>query len=342
MKRRRSHTSRSNKDSRRSLSGGLARIKPYKAVAPEQTVAEIRKRLSRLGLSFVEEAIRGESGCFSSCLQLMGAIDDEIVFQTMGKGRSSGYAKASAYGEMLERIQNLAFYMMLLYPTRPEAEGVQRAPLFDYFPDERILTDKEKRRGMDRLACDRSTSDELLQSGTVIGVPFRNIFESRDEYLPFRAFQVIVGSNGMCSGNTPAEAIIHGLCEVFERYVLKRLFLWPTAVPEIPLDWFAGHAIHGDLLRLAAERGCQVQIKDCAMGYRLPVIGLLIRDGEAMRYAFHLGADPSPVTALERCFTEMCQGGRIRFKDAGELSTLSDTAGLSAFWQTQLHLNIRC
>jgi hypothetical protein len=152
--------------------------------------------------------------------------------------------------------------------------------------------------------------------------------------------QVIVGSNGMCSGNTPAEALIHGICEVFERHVLKQLFLSPCSPPDVPLEFFSGHDIHKDLKRLAESNEYRVHVKDCSLGLRLPVIGLLIRD-RYEGYAFHLGADASPVTALERCFTEMCQGGRILFKDAGDLKGASGDVRNSEFWSTQLHLNIR-
>jgi len=46
----------------------------------------------------------------------------------------------------------------------------------------------------------------------------------------------------------------------------------------------------------------------------LPVIGVIVIDYETGKYAFRLGADISPITALERCFTELFQNGeKIRF-----------------------------
>lgn len=320
--------------------GRLARIKPYKAAAPDDTVSDIRSRLAGLGMSFVEEPIHGEEGSFSYCLRLVDGVRGEPVFQTMGKGRTDSYAMASAYGEMIERIQNLAFYMMLMYPSEPETGYSVRNLPFKYYLDEKALVGEELRRGIGRLSRDDPAPDDFLRTEPAIGVPFWNVFGSRAEYLPFRAFQIIVGSNGMCSGNTPAEALIHGICEVFERHVLKQLFLSPCSPPDVPLELFAGHDIHEDLNRLTESNEYGVHVKDCSLGLRLPVIGLLIRDRFG-RYAFHLGADPSPVTALERCLTEMCQGGRILFKDAGNLEGASGDVRVSEFWRTQLHLNIR-
>ena len=318
----------------------LSRLKPYKAAAPEDTVRDVRSRLAHWGLSVVEEAIGGESGRFSYALRLVDGARGAPVFQTIGKGRTDAYAKASAYGEMIERIQNLAFYMILLYSSEPETELSESLAPFRYFPDEKILSGEEWTCGFGRLFRNGPRPDDVLPGKSAVGVPFWNVFGARTEFLPFRAFQVVVGSNGMCSGNAPAEALIHGICEVFERYVLKRLFLSPWCPPDVPLEKFAEHDICADLRRLALDNGYDVRVKDCSAGLRLPVLGLLIRDANG-RYAFHLGADPSPVTALERCFTEMCQGGRILFQETDERTGEPGDVRVSEFWKTQLHLNIR-
>jgi ribosomal protein S12 methylthiotransferase accessory factor len=318
----------------------LSRIKPYKAAAPEDTILRIKSLLTNLGLNLVEDAIPQESGRFSHLLRLIDSDCGETVFQTVGKGRTDAYSRASAYGEMIERIQNLAFYMMLIYPSQPETDNSVHYVPFKYYPDEKTIMGEELHSGMRQLFGKHSGQDGILQINQAIGVPFWNIFTSHTEYLPFRALQVIVGSNGMCSGNTPAETLIHGICEVFERHVLKQLFLVPHALPDIPLELFTGHSIHDDLYRLAGREGYSISIKDCSLRLRLPVIGLLIRDRYG-HYAFHLGADPSPVTALERCFTEMYQGGNVIFKEMNDLESASGDVWTSEFWKTQLHLNIR-
>ncbi len=35
---------------------------------------------------------------------------------------------------------------------------------------------------------------------------------------------MINGTNGICSGNSYEEALIHGFSEIFERYVTKKYF----------------------------------------------------------------------------------------------------------------------
>ncbi|MFH0878832.1 MAG: YcaO-like family protein, partial [Lentisphaerota bacterium] len=319
----------------------LSRTKPYKAASPEQTIGVIQKILHNLGVSFVEEPIEGQGPFFSYCLRVVDATNHQTVFQTMGKGLTDAYARASAYGELIERLQNLAFFIMLKYPTESEL-GLDPDTPFKYFPDERFIawTDLSPHAAHLFRKGSPGLSSDPYQEQRIKAVPFWNVFGGQMEYLPFRHFQLVVGSNGMCSGNTKKEALIHGLCEVFERHVLKRMFTNPFCPPPIPPDLFSGHAIHQQMRRLMQDKGCDISIKDCSLGKRLPVLGLLITDRQG-RYAFHLGADPSPVTALERCFTEMFQGGAVCFNDGAERpDTLCDLSS-SSFWRMQLHLNIR-
>lgn len=94
-----------------------------------------------------------------------------------------------------------------------------------------------------------------------------------------------------------------------ERYVLVTFYTNPFTPPDIPLELFSGTEIYDRIIRLTEKNGLEIKIKDCSLGKRLPVIGVLIIDKNNENYTFRLGSDPSPITALERCFTEMFQGG---------------------------------
>jgi ribosomal protein S12 methylthiotransferase accessory factor YcaO len=76
----------------------------------------------------------------------------------------------------------------------------------------------------------------------------------------------------MCGGNTRAEALIHGICEVFERHVLKQLFLAPFCPPDVPMELFTGHAVADDLRWLSRTYDATVSVQDCSMEQRLPVL----------------------------------------------------------------------
>lgn len=316
----------------------LEREKPYKAKQPEVTVDNIRTIFNKLGLSYIEKTVL-ENSLFNACeLSTMNPNNKKIIFSTYGKGNSPEWALASAWGEMAERFQNLAFFMILIYPSQPEIGNIETEG-FKYFPDEKLLSKKEISflYEYEFLYLKNFTTDK--EDNSIIGVPFLNLANNKIKQFPFRVLQVIVGSNGMCSGNTKEEALIQGVSEIFERYVLKEFYLNPFCPPNIPLEYFKKFEIHNTIIELVRTFGYQIQIKDCSMGKGYPVIGVLVMN-KKNEYAFHLGADPSPITALERCFTEMYQGGDIFFLSVDELNKNSPFDLNTNFWKKNFSLTI--
>ncbi len=320
----------------------IKRLKPYKATDPVNTVNKIRDVLNSLGLHLIETTVKCDTPFHSTILSIKNPENDQIIFSTYGKGSSDEWASASAWGEMIERIQNIAFYMILIYPACPENDDCE-IDEFKYFPDERIFTlgaqsDFKFEENFKNLT--KNKDDEIVNDKKIIGVPFFSVFDNTIEYLPFRALQVIVGSNGMCSGNTRDEALIQGISEIFERHVLKSFYLHPYTPPDIPLEYFDDTEISNTIFTLQKQFGYSIQIKDCSMGKGYPVIGVLIKNKDNY-YAFHLGADPSPITALERCFTEMYQGGNICFQSITELYENSPYDIHADFWKKNLSMTIK-
>lgn len=319
----------------------LTRKKPYKARPPRETIFSIKQILEGLGFVLFEEPVTGSNLFNSIRLNAINPANGQIIFSTFGKGITVDWAAASAWGEMLERISNLAFYMMLIYPTQPEL-FIEEGNDFKYYPDEKVFSMRDHIDEAFVKNYIALTGQKLVPRNLnckVTGIPFLNISTQKTEYFPFRAILTFVGSNGMCSGNTREEALIQGISEIFERYVLKAFYLNPFSPPDIPLHLFEGTEISQKIDQVMAHFGYRVTIKDCSMGRAYPVVGVLIRDKQN-GYAFHLGADPSPITALERCFTEMFQGGNICFQSIEELhENLPYNLG-SNFWMKNFSLTI--
>ena len=70
-----------------------------------------------------------------------------------------------------------------------------------------------------------------------------------------------------------------------------------------------GTKIYNIIKMLEEKYDYKIIIKDCSLGLNLPVIGVLLIDINRHKYTFHLGSDPSPITSIERCLTEIYQGG---------------------------------
>ena len=81
----------------------------YKENAPEETVERIIELLHNVGLETAyEEMAPDTKGCYSSRVWLKNPGLSSIAAN--GKGTTAAFAKASAYAELMERIQNKMFF----------------------------------------------------------------------------------------------------------------------------------------------------------------------------------------------------------------------------------------
>ena len=81
-------------------------MKPYKALPPYKTINNIRSILESLDI-FTTEYHIGLNNFYQSCRVLINNGElGQLNIGTNGKGLRTDYALASAYGELMERIQN--------------------------------------------------------------------------------------------------------------------------------------------------------------------------------------------------------------------------------------------
>ncbi len=306
--------------------------KPYKAKAPGDTILQIRQILhDKLGIILKEEHFKGDNEFYSCRVTIANNGIGDLGIGTNGKGMTFEYALASAYGEFMERLQNQALIFnrhlgnRYLNNSKCDSELFailsEKDAVLNYFfaPDEELITYDSSKRDLLKQCINQSELDlaDKYYNGRLIPlVPYANVTDSVIEKLPASLIFANCTSNGMCAGNTPFEAIIQGLCEILERYILRRIYYENLSFPTIPLDFFEGSSIYHKINILKQKYGWNFLIKDCSCGINLPAVGILIIDNINCKYKFHLGVDPSPVTALERSITETYQGrSRVCFQD---------------------------
>lgn len=303
-------------------------MKPYKAYSPLQTIQNIRKILNDLGI-FTTESHVGLNGAYYSCRVVIDNNNLGLVnIGTNGKGMSKEYALASAYGELMERIQNRLLFRSMYFasvdtlknnPSLIKLKDVLDSKNyllnFRYYPDERqsILEGRSELMKYLKKSLPCFYSEEKRQciedvNYTLIEAPFYNIFNNSVDYLPIEWIRLSAGSTGLCAGNTPIEAILQGINEIFERYVLQKLYLERINPPVIPVDYFRNTAVLSLLEQLRQQYNLYYEIRDCSLGQGYPVVGLLLIDRKNNKYSFRLGADNNPIIALQRCYTEAFQG----------------------------------
>ena len=281
----------------------LQRIKPYKNVEPTETIKRIRKLLDDNDIFVIENGHRKDPVTnVCSCRIILG--DDglrELNIGSNGKGMTTKYALASAYAEFMERLQNGALLWKVEKKSNllPDAFFVSRNTLQDNATQLLKLAYGSSKK----VKCIAELYARTEQNPLV--VCFTEYGTNNSIQLPVGLLNELTGSNGMAAGNTLLEAIIQGLSEIFERAALLDIFLKRHTPPEISEQWYEGTSVL-QRLRTLKKYGINYKILDCSLGKRLPVIGLLIEKNNS--YHVHFGADPSPITALERCLTETFQG----------------------------------
>ncbi len=312
--------------------------KPYKQVDPFTTITRLRHLFMDCGL-FTAEYPYPPTDFFHSCgLFLSDTPIGELQVGFYGKGLSPKYSLASAYAELMERLQNNVLFTTSyasLFPlktaTTPFLERLPEKSLykdtlaknkleldFIFGPDEQwmaadsfIEANPEVFRHIfknDNLGEISELLNDTCQ-GEVLGVPFYNWTKNEVQHMPLELIYRASVSNGMCAGNTPEEALLHGICEVFERYAVHAIYRDEISPPTIPLEVFGQTNVFQMVRHLEQKYQYNILIKDCSLGKGLPVMGVLVMDTRNGQYTFNLGSDPSPALAVERCLSEMYQGG---------------------------------
>lgn len=294
----------------------------YKDELPIKTVHRIRDILQDIGISVIEDIWDNPlEGFYYVSLRIVGTY-----IRTIGKGTDPEYALASAYGEFMERLQNQVLY----HYDRDFDNSVNKYLNFYYSPDEKYVqiqelnntlpenlleiyrpTDYGEKDKFDYL-CDISGETPRDCSGDFISIPYYNVSLNKLWYLPMPFLKYYYGSNGMSAGNTPEEAIVQGICEIFERYVNRKILLENITPPNIPMHYIKRYEKQYSIIkRLESSRNLKVIVKDCSLGREIPVVSAISIDTKTGKYFVKFGSHPFFPIALERCLIELLQGRNI-------------------------------
>ena len=175
-----------------------------------------------------------------------------------------------------------------------------------------------------RLAI-RSDAD-LSRDRPIPWVKGRDLFDGVEKWLPAELFDLdfckrrtdsifLGSSNGLASGNTRAEAIVHGLCEVIER---DQASFWFAEEDELEIKrnrrvivQSIKHPICRPLVQKCLSAGLQVFIWHISMNIDIPAFVCTIADPHSQtlypQQATGYGCHPVATVALARAITEAAQ-----------------------------------
>ena len=286
----------------------------FKDSTPAATIQRIKDILSQYG---IEPKMKWfESGvpyCYSNQLSVPGTS-----FRSIGKGLTKEFAIASAYGEMIERLQ-----LGIIYGPTSMKDGdyAIEDSRFEMQPAKELLENhRDWYQRMSDLLLDstgeRITPEQMLaqcatRDGMVSVTPYLELNTLEKVYFPTVLRKRIYGSNGCAAGNTPEEALVQAISEIVERGHQLRALKDGIALPDIPEDDLKKYQISYKIIDFVRNNGYKVIIKDASLETGFPVVCACIIDSRTGRYHTHFGAHPVFEIALERSLTESFQGRSI-------------------------------
>lgn len=286
----------------------------FKDNTPENTVAQIKGILRGHGIE--TEEIWHETQmpyCFSLDAKVKGT-----TFATHGKGLTREFALASAYGELMERLQ-------LGYIGKRATQKDGTYSINDSqdlrLPAEKLLHENRK---WYQLMADRFcewiggniSADEVLtqfadSEGNVEVTPYVNLMDGQVAYIPTEVRKGLYTANGCAAGNTLEEAIVQATSEIVERHYRLEILFGEICVPEIPDETLQKYKAAYDIISYLRNNGYKVTVKDCSLGERFPVVCVCYINKATGKYHTHFGAYPNFEIALERALTETFQGRKL-------------------------------
>lgn len=275
---------------------------------PEVTVQKIKDILKKIGIENLKEIIGQKKVDFHGLESLTITLSDDLYYSSNGKGITLDYAKASAYGEFMERLQNGASYNITPPDTKLiKAEDFLNNSILKYW----VSRDNTKiNEYIERILdiCDNYKTQKNSENRLIEVLPFYHVNNGKIEYISPHLLQYTGGFTGSCAGNTPYEALVEGLSEVFERYVIRKAITESVSFPDIPEEYYLKYDAIKKIVDYIKEIGLSVTVKDASFNGKYPVICTVLKDEENKGYYAWFGAHPFLPVAIERCFTETFQG----------------------------------
>ena len=301
--------------------------KKYKDLKPQETIKKIKNILQKLNIEVKKSSFRSTKSLYSMRLSI-----PSICWGVNGKGTTRQFCEASAYGEFMERLQNLSFMDDFFIPDTLFNTFSKKSYNKPFFYDSKSIDIKDILKTLPDLKEDielsfydsdktfpKKEADlintwvELNGSSKFDCIPFYSVTKRKVVYLPIYILTELGHSNGLASGNTFEEAICQGLSEILERYAQEKIIVDNLTPPQVSKSYI--NKMCPELINTISEierkGNFKVLVYDCSLGKGLPVISTILINQTEHEYSIKFGCHPQFAIALERCLTELAQGRKF-------------------------------
>lgn len=273
-----------------------------RTVTPEETLAKVIPLLEKAGMEPVEDI----TGMDNIGIPVFSVFRKETAKGTFGnyngKGPTPEQAKASAVMEAMERYSSEQRESdEVAFGTVPQMRD-SGMPFIE--PADLILPARVM--GMVDNADIAWTVCYDIMRGEQVWVPACAVFYP---YYPDGDLQLFrYHTNGIASGNTIEEAILHAMFEVIERDAWSIAESFNSTKGDIIID--DPDSVPGKLLKQFNDNGVEIHLKDLTSDVGIPTIGassddVATKDPEMLNIG--VGTHLNPEIAAVRALTEVAQ-----------------------------------
>ncbi len=281
----------------------------FKDADPEDTLARIYSILDSANLVINEVVVEPIHNIFS----VMININNTSIFSN-GKGDDILSAKASAYGELVERLDNLIHFRACFVHSILRSRSYRK-----YFPTDvyvKSLSENQKNKWISAVFDDSGAAKitEILSRSSNQNSYIYSCFQSIDDdndkiFIPYSLLDYFYGSNGMAAGNSIEEAFVQAVSETIERYsireiILNRNVLGLTDITKLVRNKYSQL---NDYILTLEEKGFTTKVLDYSLNGNFPVIVTIFFNRNNLEYFLKFGCHPDLFIATLRTFTEFLQ-----------------------------------
>lgn len=282
----------------------------------EASITKMRAVLAEVGceMTFSEQK-HPLQNCYS--VNLASAEAPKHIYSN-GKGILQDASMASALGEYIERLQTNNFFIDFHMPKRKNYPDEVAFAFGGAYLNEALhkIYNPHAELGYEELIDFNSDYEDKI-----VALPFVQHSSQETVYIPLNILSNLYVSNGLATGNTPMEAQVQALSEIFERYVKIEIIKNGYALPKFPhAKILEFERVYRDVETLR-ELGYIVEVLDASLGGKYPVTAISLINPSNGTLFVSFGAHPLLEVSLERTMTELMQGRSLENLDTFEVPT---------------------
>ncbi|MFA5455816.1 MAG: YcaO-like family protein [Sulfurimonas sp.] len=287
-----------------------------KSAPLEESIAKMQAVLADVGC---KTTFSQEKHPLSNCYSVnLSSVEAPSHIYSNGKGVLSDASMASALGEYIERLQTNNFFIDFYLPNKKQYPDEMAFKFDGDYLDEELMNiyDPNGELGNEDLVDYNSDITDKILS-----LPFIKHSSGESIYFPINILSNLYLSNGLASGNTPQEAQVQALSEIYERYAKMQIIKNGYALPKFPDEILKSYSkVYKDISALR-ELGFIIEVLDASLGGVFPVTAISLINPKNSTLFVSFGAHPILEVSLERTMTELMQGRSLENLDTFETPT---------------------